>query len=201
VVDKLAGNPQPATAKVVRIPQRFWDRLLRSIRPRNLTRNWHKFWQSNYHSQNRIQRIAKIYCITVFVLWLCGVVLYRLNYLNISTVEALYAPAVLLLGGYGDLFGSVKFMKQPAPAEHMVLWLRLFSFGLTLIGEAFVGVLYALITDSLLSSRLKFLTPRVPIPQTNHIVLIGIGPLGQRVAALLQELKQPVVGIKRINFI
>lgn len=198
VVDRLSDNLQPsAETKVAHTPQRFWDRLRRSVRPRHLTGKWHQFWQSNYHSQNRVQRIATIYCITVFVLWLCGVFLYRLNYPDISTVEALYAPAVLLLGGYGDLFGSVKFTSEPAPAEHMPLGLRLFSFGLTLTGEAFVGVLYALITDSLLSSRLKFLAPRPPIPETNHVVLIGIGPLGQRVAALLQELKQPVVGISR----
>ncbi|MBV9389849.1 MAG: potassium channel protein [Chroococcidiopsidaceae cyanobacterium CP_BM_ER_R8_30] len=197
VVDRLSDNPQPSTAKVAPTPQRFWDRLLRSVRPRHLTHKWHKFLQSNYYSQNRVQRIATIYCFTVFVLWLCGVVLYQLNYPGISTIEALYAPAVLLLGGYGDLFGSVKFASQPAPAEHMPMWLRLFSFGLTLTGEAFVGVLYALITDSLLSSRLKFLTRRPPIPESNHVVLIGIGPLGQRVAALLQELKQPVVGISR----
>lgn len=185
------------TKAVLHAPRRFWYGLVRGRVRRKLKQKWRKFWHSIYHSQSRIQRIATIYGITVFFLWLTGAILYSLYYPDIGIAEALYAPAILLLGGYGDLFGSVKFATQPEPAVHMPWWLRLFSFGLTLTGEAFVGVLFALITDSLLGARFQFFTRRPPIPKQDHVVLIGLSSVGQRVATLLQELKQPLVGINR----
>lgn len=103
--------------------------------------------------------------------------------------DAFSATAALLLGGYSDLFGTFKLTIPIAG------WLQLFSLGLTLAGTAFIAVLYALLTETLLTSRLQFFPSRPPLPLQNHIVLIGLGRVGMRVAALLQELKQPVVGI------
>ena len=100
----------------------------------------------------------------------------------------------MLLGGYGDLFGGVEFSAQSPSAEQMPGWLRLFSLGLTLAGTAFVGVLYALLTEALLTAKFQFKN-RPPIPKQNHVVIIGLGRVGQRIAAILQDLKQPVVGI------
>lgn len=121
--------------------------------------------------------------------------LYRLNYPGINIAEAFYAIGVLLLGGYGDVFGGVEFATHSEAAEHMPGWLRLFSLGLTLTGTAFVGVLYALLTDNLLTARFQFFTSRPPIPQQDHVVLIGLNQMGQQVAALLQEFDQLLVGI------
>lgn len=172
-----------------------WQQFFRGITAKNLQQQIMRFWQSYYQSQNQIRRIATIYAITVIILWLIGIVLYRLYYPHISLQEAFYATAVLLLGGYGDLFGGVKFTSQPQPSDYMPWWLRLFSLGLTLIGQAFVGVLYALLTDALVTSRLQFFNRHPQIPQRNHVVLIGLNRLGQRVAGILQELNQPLVGI------
>jgi len=171
-----------------------WQQFVRGITPKNLKQKIVQFWQSYYQSQNQIRRIATIYAMTVVILWLVGIVLYRLYYPDITLQEAFYATAVLLLGGYGDLFGGVEFVSQQ-PSEHMPWWLRLFSLGLTLTGQAFVGVLYALLTDALVTSRFEFFNSHPPIPQSNHVVLIGLNRLGLRVAALLQELNQPLVGI------
>jgi Trk K+ transport system NAD-binding subunit len=112
-----------------------------------------------------------------------------LNYPKISLKNAFYTTAILLSGGFGDLFGGFNFA-IPAP-----WWLELLSLGLGFAGTAFVGVLYALLTEMLLSSRFQFLKRRPPVPQQDHVVLIGLGRLGQKVAALLQKYKQPVVGI------
>jgi Trk K+ transport system NAD-binding subunit len=172
-----------------------WQQFVRGITPKNLKEKIVRFWQSYYQSQNQIRRIATIYAITVLILWLLGIVLYRLYYPQITLLEAFYATAVLLLGGYGDLFGSVKFASQPLPSDHMPWWLRLFSLGLTLTGQAFVGVLYALLTDALVASRFQFLNRHPPVPERNHVVLIGLNRLGQKVAAVFQELNQPFVGI------
>ncbi|MEH2001369.1 MAG: NAD-binding protein [Nostoc sp.] len=173
-----------------------WQQFIQGITAKNLKDKIAQFWQSYYQSQNQIRRIATIYAITVLILWLAGIVLYRLYYPHITLQEAFYATAVLLLGGYGDLFGGVEFSSsQLEPSGHIPWWLRLFSLGLTLTGQAFVGVLYALLTDALVTSRFHFFNSRPPIPQRNHVVIIGLNRLGQRVAALLQELNQPLVGI------
>lgn len=126
--------------------------------------------------------------ITMLVLLCSGTILFRLEYPGIHLREAFSATAALLLGGYSDLFGTFR-LTIPISG-----WLQLFSLGLTVAGTAFVAVLYALLTETLLSSRLHF-TRRPPIPQRDHIVLIGLGRVGQQVAALLQELKQSLVGI------
>jgi Trk K+ transport system NAD-binding subunit len=151
-----------------------------------------KFWQSRVQSQT--QRVAIICGMAVFSLWFLGIIFYKLYYPQIHFAEAFYASVILLLGGYGDLFGGVDFASQPPPSEQMPGWLRLFSLGLTLAGTAFVGVLYALLTGGLLTAKFQFKS-RPPIPQQNHVVVIGLGRVGQRVAIILQDLKQAVVGI------
>ncbi|MDZ7961291.1 MAG: NAD-binding protein [Aulosira sp. DedQUE10] len=172
-----------------------WQQFWQGIKVKNLWQKIVLFWQSYYQSQNQIRRIATIYAITVFTLLIFGTIIYRVYYPHITLQEAFYATAVLLLGGYGDLFGGVKFASQLENTDYMPWWLRLFSLGLTLTGQAFVGVLYALLTDALVTSRFQFFNSEPPIPQRNHVVIVGLNRLGQRVAALLQELNQPLVGI------
>ena len=151
-----------------------WQQFIQGITAKNLKEKIAQFWQSYYQSQNQIRRIATIYAITVLILWLVGIILYRLYYPEITIQEAFYATAVLLLGGYGDLFGGVEFASQSKPSDDIPWWLRLFSLGLTLTGQAFVGVLYAVLTDALVTSRFHFFNSRPPIPQRNHLVIIGL---------------------------
>lgn len=172
-----------------------WQQFWQGFKVKHLWQNTVQFWQSYYQSQNQIRRIATIYAITVFTLLILGTIIYSIYYPHINLQEAFYATAVLLLGGYGDLFGGVKFASQLEPSEYLPWWLRLFSLGLTLTGQAFVGVLYALLTDALVTSRFHFFHSEPPIPECNHVVIVGLNRLGQRVAALLQELNQPLVGI------
>jgi Trk K+ transport system NAD-binding subunit len=73
--------------------------------------------------------------------------------------------------------------------------LGLFALGLTLVGTAFVGVLYAILTQALLSSKFQFIQHRPPVPRQNHIVIVGLGRIGEQVADLLRDLRQPLVGM------
>lgn len=66
---------------------------------------------------------------------------------------------------------------------------------LTVIGTAFVGVLYAALTETLLSAKFQLLRTRPGIPQKEHLVIVGLGKVGQRVANYLKEVKQTQVGI------
>jgi voltage-gated potassium channel Kch len=146
-----------------------------------------QFWQQGWRSQ--IRRVAILYGITVLGLLLIGTLLFQQYYPQISFEAAFFDTAILLLGGYGDLFGSFQ-QSEPIPG-----WLRLFALGLTITGTAFVGVLYAILTETLLSSKFEFIKHRPPVPIQEHIIIIGLGRIGQRVATMLQDLHQPLVGV------
>ncbi|WP_176726998.1 TrkA family potassium uptake protein [Nostoc sp. KVJ20] len=193
VTEQLKSLKQIATVR-----KHNWQQLWQEI---VLGRTWKNLknkivYLSRTFSRYQSLRVAIICGITVLFLWCFGTIIYILNYPESNIIEAFYAIAVLLLGGYGDVFGGVNFKTPPEPAENMPGWLRLFSLALTVTGIGFVGVLYALLTDTLLSSRFQFFNNYQPsIPQKDHVVLIGLNRVGQRVAALLEEFKQPVVGI------
>jgi Trk K+ transport system NAD-binding subunit len=146
-----------------------------------------QFWQLGSRSQ--VRRVAILYGMTVLVLLAIGTVLFQAYYPGISFWSAFFDTAILLLGGYGDLFGNFQQL-EPIP-----WWLRLFALGLTLAGTAFVGVLYAILTQALLSSKFQFIQHRPPVPQQDHIVVIGLGQIGKQVAERLHDLRQPLVGI------
>jgi Trk K+ transport system NAD-binding subunit len=147
-----------------------------------------QFWQLGLQSQ--VRRVAVLYGITVLGLLAIGTCLFQQYYYpRIGFWAAFFDTAILLLGGYGDLFGNFQQL-EPIP-----WWLRLFALGLTLVGTAFVGVLYAILTQALLSSKFQFIQHRPPVPQQDHIVMIGLGRIGQQVADLLQDFRQPLVGM------
>jgi Trk K+ transport system NAD-binding subunit len=146
-----------------------------------------QFWQLGLRSQ--VRRLAILYGITVLILLAIGTLLFEIYYPGISSWAAFFDTAILLLGGYGDLFGNFQQL-EPIP-----WWLRLFALGLTIAGTAFVGVLYAILTQALLSSKFQFIQHRPPVPQQNHVVIIGLGRIGQQVAQVLHDLHQPLVGM------
>lgn len=186
LVERLVDRSEKSTERAKRNQPQFWQRIARRLSWKNLKQKLTGFWRANYHQGRRVAFISSV---TVLILLLCGTVLFRWNYPNITLRDAFYATAILLLGGYGDLFGEVPYT-QPIPWE-----LQLFSLGLTIAGTAFVGVLYALLTEVLLTAKFQLSKRRPPVPQHDHVVVIGLSRLGQGVAALLQHYKQPVLGI------
>ncbi len=95
----------------------------------------------------------------------------------------------MLLGAYDAVFGVFD------PANPIPLWLRFMNLGYMLIGNAAIAVLYALLTERLLAAKFEIPKKRPSVPQADHVVLIGSGRVGQGVAAFLQPLKQPIVGV------
>lgn len=148
-----------------------------------------RWFQRSMTADHQLRRVALICGAMVLVLLAVGALLFWLFYPDISLVDAFFATVVLLLGGYGDRFDDFG-LDAPIPG-----WLRLFGLILTLAGTAFVGVLYALLTEKLLTLRLMFLQRRPPVPERNHVVVIGLGRVGLRVTRLLGQLHQPVVGV------
>lgn len=165
-----------------------WQEMIQGLVRKSLRQKLNDFWEST--AQNQTERVAIISGVIVFILLIIGTALYSLNSSPyISLRDAFNTTIVLLLGGYDNLFGQL-------PLEiNLPWWLHLFSFILTVAGTIFVGILYAMITEKILSSRFQFSKPRPAVPQQDHVVVIGLGRVGQRVVKLLQEFKQPVVGL------
>ena len=164
-----------------------WQQSMILLRRRGLIRSIAQFWHAS--SKHQIRRVAFLCGVTVITLCLLGMVLMVLTGVTPTLADGFYVAVVLLLGGYGDLFSDFA-LTTPIP-----WWLRLFSLGLTLAGTAFIGVLYALLTEKLLTLKFEFLERRPPVPEKDHVVVIWLGRVGRQVVQLLQALKQPVVGI------
>jgi Trk K+ transport system NAD-binding subunit len=103
--------------------------------------------------------------------------------------EALRLALMLLTGGHlADVF--VDFEHLPAQVQ----WIEIL---LTVTGTLLTAVLYALLTDRLLTARFALLTRRPRAPTHAHVIVAGLGATGERVASVLQDLQQPVLGIEK----
>lgn len=191
VREKSARVSQPTPTHSGQDKQPFWAGL-QSLTWDKLKQKLIEFWQSTERSQT--QRVAIISGIVVVILLIVGTMLYESsNTPKISFRDAFNLTVVLLLGGYDNVFGQL-----PLPIN-LSWWLHLFSFILTVAGEIFVGILYAMLTEKVLSAKFQLPKRRPPVPQQDHVVVIGLDRVGQGVAALLQEYKQSVVGISSIE--
>jgi voltage-gated potassium channel Kch len=123
-----------------------------------------------------------------FLLWLIGTLTLKLGVPSMTWEKAVSSGAILLLGGYGDLFGGLA-------NDRVSGWVQLICLMITVISLLFILGVFGLITEILISSRFNFFRKRPPIPQQNHVVLVGFGRVGQRIAAMLKEFKQPFVAI------
>jgi len=143
-----------------------------------------QFWKTG--GPRRVVLVAGLFAAALLAI---GTVLFRLALPDYAPWEGFYATVILLLGGFGDVFGGLE-SGSPFP-----WWLRLFSLLLTLTGIALCGLLYGLITEHLLSMQFQFLQRRPPVPRQNHIVIVGQGGMGRRVAGILHQLHWPLVVI------
>ncbi len=161
--------------------------LWQSWRWASLSQRLWQFWQLSW--QQQVQRAAFVCALTTLILLGVGTVLFHNYHPDTTWMSAFYVTSILLLGGYSDLFDDFStFTEIPG-------WLQFFALSLTVSGIAIVGVLYALLTQALLSARFQFAKRRPPVPPQDHVVLIGFGRVCQRVALLLQEFQQSLVAI------
>jgi len=152
-------------------------------------RNWRK------SSEESLGRVVGIALLTAVVLWLTGTLLLKFNYKpqlggpeELSWVKAISLGAILLLGGYGDVFGG--FTQPSTPA-----WVQMACLTITLISILVVLGVFGLVAERLLNSRFDFLQKRPRIPRKDHVVVVGLGRVGRKVTALLAELNQPLVAL------
>ncbi len=164
----------------------FWRTIAHTLAWRNLKRTLKRIWRES----NQTQRAGILSTAIMLGLFLGGAALYKMHYANMSLQDALNVALVLILGGFDNLFGGGLKLSFPIPP-----WLYLFSVTMTVAGTVFIGILYAMLTERVLAARFQFMRRRPPIPKSDHVVLIGLGRVGQQVASLMQELKHPIVGV------
>ena len=140
-------------------------------------------------SEESLGRVAAIVSVIATGLWIIGTLLLKFTYYGegeLTWVKSISLGAILLLGGYGDVFGGFGDPVIPGWAQLVCLLITLFSILVVL------GVL-GLVAERLLSSRFDFLQRRPRIPRSNHVVVVGLGRIGRKVTSLLAEFNQSVV--------
>jgi Trk K+ transport system NAD-binding subunit len=123
-------------------------------------------------------------------LLLCATLLLRFAYHKpgMSIIDALYfSTETIATVGYGDF----SFVDQPT-------WLRLFGIGLMFAGVTSTAVLMAFVADLLLSRRIAQNAGLRKVRELHdHIIVVGLGSFGIRVAADLKAAGHDVAVIER----
>ncbi len=146
-------------------------------------------------SEESLGRVVAITLTTAIVLWIIGTLLLKFTYqdpthdpADLTWVKAISLGAILLLGGYGDVFGGFDPPVTPGWVQLACLMIALTSI------LAVLGVL-GLVAERLLNSRFDFLQKRPGVPRRDHVVVVGLGRIGRKVTSLLVEFNQPMVAL------
>lgn len=107
---------------------------------------------------------------------------------EMSWIDALYFSAeTIATVGYGDF----NFLNQPT-------WLRLWGIVMMLAGVATTAIVVAFVADVLLSRRLSHSASRQKVRRLRrHVVVVGLGSFGIRVAGMLKAAGRDVAVIER----
>lgn len=125
----------------------------------------------------------------VLLLAALGIVLYRAENPDLSWFDAINVTTVLAVGGFDNVFGSLKAPFPISPG------LYAYSLLMKIVSAIFLGIVFATMTERILGARFQIATRRPAAPIEGHTIIVGMGPIGQNVAALLQRWGRPVVGV------
>jgi len=105
--------------------------------------------------------------------------------MNLSLEDAFYfVITTVTTTGYGDI--------SPKDAS---VWVKLYACLIMLLGSASIAVLYSIVTDYIVTSRLQQLVGRQKVPDSGHVVVAGIGDVGYRVIGELARIGAKVVAV------
>lgn len=150
-----------------------------------------EFWLKlkRFRTAFKIPRVASTSFAIMIGLLLLGALFYRLENSEIGWFDALNVAIVLAFGGFDNVFGALHL---PFPISN---GLYAYSVFMTICSAVFLGVVFATLTEWLLSARLQIARRRPVGPTGGHVIVIGMGPIGQKIAAILREWRQPTVGV------
>lgn len=76
-------------------------------------------------------------------------------------------------------------------------WIKIYVIALMIIGTAVLTIVYAFVTNYIVSIKLSGLLGQQPVVMENHIVLCGLGTVGYRVFTGLQERGEAVAVLEK----
>jgi Trk K+ transport system NAD-binding subunit len=160
--------------------------FLRDMAQGNFRRKIDRF--QKWLEERRTRQLAFDGFVAGMCLWIVSALLLKFNVPGMTWQKAIADGVILLLAGFGDVFGGLG-------ADAVPLWVLFFCFLVTVASLLFLSNVLGQLADNLLSSRFDFLKQRLPIPEKDHVVLVGLGRVGRRVAAILDEIGQPLVAL------
>ncbi|MGG6297563.1 NAD-binding protein [Leptolyngbya sp. AN02str] len=165
----------------------MWQRVQSAVTPLRMHRWLQHLWHAT--EQQQTKRVALVVGVLIVLLLLVGTVVLHFAIPNTTFADSLYMSAMLLLDSYDALL-SLTGDRDTIPG-----WLQVLHVCFALAGTASIGVLYALLTESLLAAKFQLPQKRQPLPKADHIVVVGLGRVGKRVASFLESLQEEVVGV------
>ncbi|MGE0638985.1 MAG: TrkA family potassium uptake protein [Thermoanaerobaculia bacterium] len=106
--------------------------------------------------------------------------------MGLSFIDAVYfMVTTLTTTGYGDI--SVKDQS---------VWLKIYCSVMMLLGSATVATVYSLITDWIVTARVRQLLGQKEVPEDGHVLVAGLGIVGFRVVEELRKIGVPVVALE-----
>ena len=121
-----------------------------------------------------------------------GFLLFHVANPDISLFDALNISVVLAVGGFDNIFGAEKL---PFPISG---GLYAYSVMMKIMSSVFLGIVFATLTEWLVSARLQIASRRPVAPQGGHTIVVGMGAIGQRIAEILIDWRQPTVGVSEL---
>ncbi len=104
--------------------------------------------------------------------------------MGLSVIDAIYfITTTITTVGYGDI--------TPASGP-----LKLYVCLLMLLGSATIAAMYSWITDFIVTSKFQQLFGKTLTPEKDHVVLVGLGNIGYRIAEELQRLGIELVALE-----
>jgi Trk K+ transport system NAD-binding subunit len=106
---------------------------------------------------------------------------------DLSWLNSLYfTVTTITTTGYGD----INLLHSPDG-------IKLFGMGLMLLGGLIVAVLFALVTDAIVTARIARTLGELPRPRSDHAVVCGLGRVGFRIVQRLVAAGIPCVAVER----
>ncbi|HEX4624248.1 MAG TPA: NAD-binding protein [Solirubrobacteraceae bacterium] len=130
-------------------------------------------------------RLAALLVALTIVLVIAAEVFHNAD--DLSWLDSLYfTVTTITTTGYGD----INLLHSPDG-------LKLFGMGLMLLGGLIVAVLFALVTDAIVTARIARTLGGLPRPRSNHAVVCGLGRVGFRIVQRLVAAGIPCVAVER----
>jgi voltage-gated potassium channel Kch len=144
--------------------------LLTSLTPVNIFQVIKDVWK------NTSIQLRAVFLAIVSVT-LISVVVFQVG-MQLSTLDALYfVVTTATTTGYGDAS----------------IWVKLYACGMMVMSAAGMAVLFSMVTDYIVTARLMQLVGRQRIPEKDHVLVVGIGSVGNRTVDELVRLGTQVV--------